>query len=427
MDTIKTAFVVALLLAVLYGVYVVLNKEPATTPHDVVDMLTEADNENLLDDGPEIDSGVAEDDSAADIQDGVEEGQPEEVPSPGEFNYRDRDAAPSESEKPIDDTGAETAPINPPRSRQFNPEPPADDLNNTSPRENEQNPSLEGADVPGDSQQQSYVERGINDPANLGTTPGATSNEEGSPSADGSSVYSPGSTASTAFDDIWNKAQAEIQEGKLAEALATATSAYNNDLSVENRKQLEDLLDPLAAKVIYSREPYLEPLYTARGGETLMDIAEKYQVPWQLLQNINGVENPEVLLPGTSLKVVKGPFRAEVDTQRGELTLYLQQMYAGRFVITVGNEPAPQPGAYWVITKEEGHTYYTKDNRSLQPNDPLNPYGDVWIALGNNVCIHGSAGSGGSNSGAGCISLSPQQARDVYGILIEGSKVEILP
>src|SRR5688500_4674455 len=116
MDTIKTAFVVALLLAVLYGVYVVLNKEPPTTPHDVADMLTEADNENLLDDGPEIDPGV-EDGSTPNIDDGTEDGLPEDVPSPGEFNsnnYRDTDTNPPAGDEPIDDTGPETAPINPP-------------------------------------------------------------------------------------------------------------------------------------------------------------------------------------------------------------------------------------------------------------------------------------------------------------------------
>ena len=35
-------------------------------------------------------------------------------------------------------------------------------------------------------------------------------------------------------------------------------------------------------------------------------VADKYQVPWQLLANINQVKDPMALLPGTELKVVGG-------------------------------------------------------------------------------------------------------------------------
>jgi hypothetical protein len=46
------------------------------------------------------------------------------------------------------------------------------------------------------------------------------------------------------------------------------------------------------------------------------------------LQRINGVKNPEFLVPGTRLKVVRGPFRGEVDLAHHEFTLYLNRLYA---------------------------------------------------------------------------------------------------
>ena len=76
-----------------------------------------------------------------------------------------------------------------------------------------------------------------------------------------------------------------------------------------------------------------------RRNESLDEIAERYNVPLELLQKINGIDNPEVLVPGTELKVVTGPFRANMDLPGQELTLFLNGLYAGRFPITIGREP----------------------------------------------------------------------------------------
>ena len=51
----------------------------------------------------------------------------------------------------------------------------------------------------------------------------------------------------------------------------------------------------------------------------------QYNVPVQLLQKINGIENPDVLLPGSELKVLRGPFEAEVDLQAQQLTVFLDR------------------------------------------------------------------------------------------------------
>ena len=77
-------------------------------------------------------------------------------------------------------------------------------------------------------------------------------------------------------------------------------------------------LDPLAREVIYSRTHTLEQPYEMTSTETLNQVANRYQVPWQLLANINGIEDPVTILPGTKLKVLRGPYRAEVNLTRNE-------------------------------------------------------------------------------------------------------------
>ena len=231
-------------------------------------------------------------------------------------------------------------------------------------------------------------------------------------------------TGVSQFARVMQAAEAKIREEKWYEALFTLSLQYGSpDLSDEENRQLLDLLDPLAGKVIYSTEDLIEPPYEVRRGETLADIAQRYNVAWQLLANINGIKDPQVLLPGTKLKVVPGPFRAQVDLTRKELTLFAARLYAGRFPITVGNDPSPRPGEFQVNDKQPGRTYYAGDGRTIAVGDPNNPYGQVWIDLGGDVCIHGGSEKGDPR--LGCISLSPIDANDVFGILSKGSGVVI--
>ena len=230
---------------------------------------------------------------------------------------------------------------------------------------------------------------------------------------------------STAFGRAWKSAQSQISNGQWQEALFTLSIFYKSpDLLPEQQQQLLDLLDPLAGKVIYSDEHLLEAPYRVRRSETLMDIAERYNVPWQLLRNINDIDNPEILIPGSEIKVVPGPFRAEVDLQQRELTLFVGRLYAGRFPITVGSDPQPEPGDYQVRDKQTERSYFAADGQTYTSDDPKNPFAGCWIDLGNQLSIHGSAEQAAPNA-PGCISLSPIDAQDVYGILSQGSKVTI--
>jgi hypothetical protein len=221
-------------------------------------------------------------------------------------------------------------------------------------------------------------------------------------------------------------AEQHVADGKFRTALATLTPHYHiAELPAEERAQLLVWLDALAAKVIYSREHLLESPYVVRGQETLFDVAQRLQVPAELLANINGVSDPRILLPGTELKVVPGPLSAEIAIDRGELTLFVGELYAGRFPISLGNE-SPQPGEFAVQSKAVDRTYFGPDGRTIPANDPTNPYGQCWIDLGASACIHGSPLSAAPGTqGLGCISLSPQDAKDVYAMLVPGSKVVI--
>ncbi|MGL4512284.1 MAG: LysM peptidoglycan-binding domain-containing protein [Lacipirellulaceae bacterium] len=106
-------------------------------------------------------------------------------------------------------------------------------------------------------------------------------------------------------------------------------------LTLQQRNDVAELLDQLAGTVVYSMEHRLEPPHQVAAGETLASIAEKYNVPWPLLAKINGVANADAVKPGQTLKVVRGPFHAVVDSESGELVLMVDGRYAGRFPVTL--------------------------------------------------------------------------------------------
>ncbi|MCU0719760.1 MAG: L,D-transpeptidase family protein [Pirellula sp.] len=228
---------------------------------------------------------------------------------------------------------------------------------------------------------------------------------------------------SKAYENAKTVASDQAAKGQLKDALATLSVFYSSaELSETQRTDLVDFLDALAAQVIYSTEHYLDLPYTAAAGESLDQIARRYQIPTEVLARINGLEPTAAINAGTKLKVIPGPFRAEVDLNRNELTLFLGELYASRFPISTGSDPNPQPGSYSVVAKDRNRNYYG-GGAPIMATDANNPYGGYLIDLGNQISIHGSSTS--SNDKLGCISLSPADVADVYGMLSSGSQVTI--
>jgi lipoprotein-anchoring transpeptidase ErfK/SrfK len=105
--------------------------------------------------------------------------------------------------------------------------------------------------------------------------------------------------------------------------------------------------------------------------------------------------------------------------------LFLGRYYAGRFAISIGNDPPAAAGDYSVLAKEQGHEYVSADGIRIPARAADNPYGEWWLDLGNNVAIHGSPAAIPRHGGRGCISLNGDDAFDVFSILSIGSKVSI--
>jgi lipoprotein-anchoring transpeptidase ErfK/SrfK len=236
----------------------------------------------------------------------------------------------------------------------------------------------------------------------------------------------PTSKPGRSYENAKQVAMDQIESGDLKKALATLSVFYNaQELTNSQRVDMVDMLDALAREVIYSRRHLMDFAYVVAPGESLEQISKRYNVPAEVLARINGLDMAFDTPAGTKLKIVPGPFRAEVNLSRNELTLFAGDLYAGRYPASFGTEPQPNPGEYQVLDKQRDRNYYSSNGMQISTTDPANPYGGYWIDLGQDVCIHGSAEAEGGPSHLGCISLSPLDANDVFGMLGRGSQVTI--
>lgn len=244
--------------------------------------------------------------------------------------------------------------------------------------------------------------------------------------ADSPTPSIPTSKPGRSYENAKQLAMDMIQEGQLRKALAALSLFYNApELTSDQRADLLDMLDALAREVIYSRNHNLDFPYVVAPGDTFEQISRQYDVPGEVIARINGLDPSREPEAGAKLKVVPGPFRAEIDLARDELTLFLGDLYAGRYPVSFGSEPAPKPGIYQVAQKSKNRNYYSSNGAAIEALDPTNPYGGYWIDLGENMCIHGSPRAEGGPTHMGCISLSPLDADDVFGMLGTGSQVTI--
>lgn len=411
METIKTAVVVVLLLAVLYGVYVVLNKPELAPPPEVASWTETAAP-------PDIETGVP---GSLDSLRPLPLDKQDAQPSPATLAaVATNDAAELDKQVAHDAIAQVSNSVEAESSTSV----PGQPTPATQPSDAKLAPASLAADAipnpPPTAAPMTPDSAATNEPAAdpQGATNAKTSNLAPQGREDFRSIR--------AFDNAWNSAVAQLQKGQWAESLLTLSFFFHDpDINGEERQRLIDLLDPLAGKVIYSSEHTLAAPYEVKPGDRLEAIAQECQVPASLLQNLNGITQPESLRPGTKLKVLRGPFRAEIDLKRSELILFLGKYYAGRFAISVGNDPAPQPTECQVLVKEAGREYVGQNGIRIPARAAGNPYGDVYLDLGKGVCIHGSPEMIPSQAGLGCVSLSDADVADIANILSIGSKVTI--
>jgi lipoprotein-anchoring transpeptidase ErfK/SrfK len=202
-------------------------------------------------------------------------------------------------------------------------------------------------------------------------------------------------------------------------------------------------LDKVAEQTIFSRghvanDP-LTAYHTVVSGDTLGLLAKRYRVTGALLQEINGLHNPNHIRAGARLKVIKGPFHATVSKSDHLMHLYLGDTYVRTYRVALGMEGSTPKGR-WKVKNKLPNPDWTdpRSGKRWQADDPKNPIGEFWIGLegvdGDAVGqfgygIHGTIEpeSIGRDVSMGCVRLAAGDIDAVYRMLVpEHSLVTIV-
>ncbi len=216
-------------------------------------------------------------------------------------------------------------------------------------------------------------------------------------------------------------------------------------ISDQQRKVVKQELSKLADKWLFSKTVYpkdtLCGMYEVQSGDLLSTVGKKYKVPWQILQQINGIPSPEALQADQSIKAINGPFNAKVYRSSFTMDLYLQDTFVRSFPVGLGKPGYETPTGLWVVRpggKLVKPRWTDPDTgRTYEPDDPNYPLGSRWISLDGlqgqakgrtGFAIHGTKDPHeiGVAKSRGCIRLYNGDVILVYDLLMEGeSKVRV--
>ena len=219
-------------------------------------------------------------------------------------------------------------------------------------------------------------------------------------------------------------ARALRQQDQILESHAELSALYWKH--ADQRPLLIEDLRRSARVIFLSAERQFGDPHVVAWGETLESIGREYELPWQYLARLNGIE-PEKLQAGQSLKVVRGPFGAVVDLSAFTLTVHMHGWYVQHYRIGIGQDGRTPTGRFSVQEKLENPTWYNPDGGVVEADDPENPLGEYWLGLGDHIGIHGTidAASIGRAASRGCLHLADEDIQEVYGLLSSGSEVVI--
>ena len=229
-----------------------------------------------------------------------------------------------------------------------------------------------------------------------------------------------------------------------------ARTFFNDALPIcqnpHQRAMVQKQLRELANKWLFSKTIFPEDKlcgsYKVQPGELLSNIGKRYNVPYEILMEINSISRPETLRAGQIIKVINGPFHARVHRSTFTMDLYLQNIYIKSFPVGLGQSGMETPLGFWLVKKDGKLIAPTWSDpvtgKLYNADDPDYPLGSRWIGLegikGDAVgregfAIHGTKDPNeiGKASSRGCIRLHNGNAVLAYNLLMPGfSRVEVV-
>ncbi len=193
---------------------------------------------------------------------------------------------------------------------------------------------------------------------------------------------------------IDTQAQAYIANNQIIEARDLLNETLKLPLTAKQRNDLKKTLTLLADKWLFSKDVLSKDTVCSyqvvQPGQVLATIGKKYDVPWQFLLRINGMEKPESLWAGAKIKVVQGPFNLKIYRSTFTMDLFVQGKFVKSYKVAlgrIGTDGNPTPTGLWKV-KGSGKGKLKRPpwpdpatGKLVYYEDPNYPLGERWIGL----------------------------------------------
>ncbi len=224
---------------------------------------------------------------------------------------------------------------------------------------------------------------------------------------------------------------------RIIEARDKLNDALKMPMSPEQRSIVKTRLSQLADQWLFSKTFFAQDRlcssYKVEQGDRLSNIGKQFNVPYELLMEINKLARPEALRAGERIKVVNGPFNVKVYLSTFTMDIFLQDTFVRSFPVGLGQPGRQTPVGLWHVKaggKIPNALYTDPDTgKVIHPEDPDYPLGSRWIELEGlddntkdkiGFGIHGTKDpqSIGRASSRGCIRLHNGDVVKVYNMLV---------
>ncbi len=233
---------------------------------------------------------------------------------------------------------------------------------------------------------------------------------------------------------------------RIIEARVILNDVLPMQMNSRQRNIVKEQLSQLADIWLFSKTNFPQDelcgRYKVQPGDQLRTISKKFNVPYEILMDINNIKRPESLRAGETIKVINGPFHVRIYRSSFTLDLFLQNTFIRSFSVGLARAGHETPTGLWIV-KPDGKmispTWTDPDTgKTYEAEDPDYPLGSRWIGLEGvkgaakgrtGFAIHGTKNPDeiGTASSRGCVRLHNGNVVLMYNVLMPGvSQVEIV-
>jgi lipoprotein-anchoring transpeptidase ErfK/SrfK len=230
-----------------------------------------------------------------------------------------------------------------------------------------------------------------------------------------------------AWLSTWEEARALVAEGAYLEAEEIYEALLENPDLGARAAEVEKEYEALQIQIIFSPLETPESIsHTIEPGDSLYELAKKYNTTVALLRKSNGIEGDKIIA-GKKLKVSKAQFSIVVQKRRNRLTLLADGNLLKRYKVATGTDGSTPAGAFKIVNKLENPTWF-RAGAVVPPDSPDNILGTRWLGFDSpGYGIHGTTlpETIGQQASKGCIRMLNEDVEELYDIVPTGTEVTV--